>query len=164
MTTAPASTVRPSRNRTPRSVRGAPASPGSSSTRSTTSACLICKFACDSSTWRIFTRYWRLSHCARGDHTAGPREVFSNRNWIPTASATSPIMPPSASTSRTRCPLAMPPMAGLHDICAIRSKLKLNSAVRSPIRAAAIAASHPACPAPTTTMSYCSVNAITLLF
>jgi hypothetical protein len=34
------------------------------------------------------------------------------------------------------------------------------SAVFSPMRAAAIAASHPACPAPTTTTSYCSVNAI----
>ena len=34
------------------------------------------------------------------------------------------------------------------------------SAVFSPIRAAAIAASHPACPAPTTTTSYCSANAI----
>jgi hypothetical protein len=30
------------------------------------------------------------------------------------------------------------------------------------MRAAAIAASHPACPAPTTTTSYCSVNAIQL--
>jgi hypothetical protein len=30
--------------------------------------------------------------------------------------------------------------------------------VRNPIRAAATAASHPACPAPTTTTSYCSVK------
>ncbi len=43
-----------------------------------------------------------LSHWARGDHTAGPRLVFSNRNWIPTASVNSPMMPPSASISRTR--------------------------------------------------------------
>ena len=33
-------------------------------------------------------------------------------------------------------------------------------AVLSPMRAAAMAASHPACPAPTTATSYCSVNAI----
>src|SRR6185369_10224013 len=57
---------------------------------------------------------------------------------------------------RTRCPLAMPPTAGLHDICAIRSTFSVNKAVRSPMRAEAIAASHPAWPAPTTTTSYCS--------
>jgi hypothetical protein len=34
------------------------------------------------------------------------------------------------------------------------------SAVFSPMRAAAMAASHPACPAPTTTTSYFSVKAI----
>ncbi len=164
MTTAPASTVRPSRRRSPRKVRGSPAAAGSSRIKSTTSACRMCRLACDSSSCRILTRYWRLSHCARGDQTAGPREVFSKRNWMPTASATSPMMPPSASTSRTRCPLAIPPIAGLHDICAIRSRFRLNNAVRRPMRAAAIAASHPACPAPTTTMSYCSVNGITLLF
>ena len=56
------------------------------------------------------------------------------------------------------------PNGRVADICAIRSRLKLNSAVRRPIRAEAIAASHPACPAPTTTMSYCSVNAMTALF
>jgi len=39
-----------------------------------------------SSTSRIFTRYCCLSHWARGDHTAGPREVLSKRNWMPTAS------------------------------------------------------------------------------
>ena len=98
-------------------------------------------------------RYCCLSHCARGDHTAGPRDVFSRRNWMPTASVTSPMMPPSASTSRTRCPLAMPPMAGLHDICAMRSTFSVKSAVFRPMRAAAIAASQPAWPAPTTTTS-----------
>ena len=36
------------------------------------------------------------------------------------------------------------------------------SAVFMPMREAAIAASHPACPAPTTTTSYCSVKAIQL--
>ena len=48
---------------------------------------------------------------------------------MPTASATSPMMPPSASTSRTRCPLATPPMAGLQLICAIRSMFMVMSAV-----------------------------------
>ena len=32
---------------------------------------------------------------------------------MPTASVISPMMPPSASTSRTRCPLAMPPIGGI---------------------------------------------------
>jgi len=68
-----------------------------------------------------------------------------------------------ASTSRTRCPLAIPPIAGLQLICAIKSRFSVKIAVRSPIRAAATAASHPACPAPTTTTSYCSVK-LTLLF
>src|SRR5581483_4407532 len=54
----------------------------------------------------------------------------------------------------------MPPMAGLQDICAIRTRFSVNKAVRRPIRAAAMAASQPACPAPTTTTSYCSVNGI----
>ena len=38
------------------------------------------------------------------------------------------------------------------------------SAVLRPIRAAAMAASQPACPAPTTTTSYCSVKAIEFYF
>src|SRR5579863_4685320 len=81
---------------------------------------------------------------------------------MPTASATSPIMPPSASTSRTRWPLATPPTAGLQLIWAMRSRFMVISAVLRPMRAAAIAASQPACPAPTTTTSYCSVKAICL--
>src|SRR5580658_5038877 len=79
---------------------------------------------------------------------------------MPTASATSPMTPPSASTSRTRCPLATPPMAGLQLIWAIRSRFMVMSAVLRPMRAAAIAASQPACPAPTTATSYCSIKAI----
>ena len=73
---------------------------------------------------------------------------------MPTASVTSPITPPSASISRTRCPLAMPPIAGLQDICAIRSMFIVTMAVRRPMRAQARAASQPACPAPTTITSY----------
>ena len=51
---------------------------------------------------------------------------------MPTASVTSPITPPSASISRTRWPLAMPPIAGLQDICAIRSRFIVIIAVRKP--------------------------------
>src|SRR5271170_2451544 len=73
---------------------------------------------------------------------------------MPTASVTSPITPPSASISRTRCPFAMPPIAGLQDICAIKSRFIVIIAVRTPMRAHARAASQPAWPAPTTTTSY----------
>src|SRR6185369_14337819 len=43
-------------------------------------------------------------------------------------------------------------------ICAIRSRFGVKIAVRRPMRAAATAASQPACPAPTTTTSYCSLK------
>ena len=62
-------------------------------------------------------------------------------------------MPPSASTSRTTVPLAMPPMAGLHDIWPIVSRALVTIATLAPARAAATAASVPACPAPTTITS-----------
>src|SRR6202050_2849810 len=48
----------------------------------------------------------------------------------------------------------MPPMAGLHDICAIKSRCIVIIAVPTPMRAHARAASHPAWPTPTTTTSY----------
>src|SRR4029079_11262731 len=48
----------------------------------------------------------------------------------------------------------MPPIAGLQDICAIRSRFIVTIAVRRPMRAHARAASQPACPAPITTTSY----------
>ena len=69
------------------------------------------------------------------------------------ASASRPIAPPRASTSRTICPLATPPMAGLHDIWPTESALIVSRAVRQPIRADASAASRPAWPAPTTRTS-----------
>src|SRR5580700_9516496 len=72
---------------------------------------------------------------------------------MPTASVTSPITPPSASISRTRCPLAIPPIAGLQDIWAIRSAFMVIMTVRRPMRAQAREASQPACPPPTTTTS-----------
>ena len=61
-----------------------------------------------------------------------------------------PISPPKASISRTKWPLASPPMAGLHDICAIVSRFIVKRSVRQPSRAEASAASTPAWPAPTT--------------
>ena len=93
------------------------------------------------------------SHCARGLHMAGPFPTFSMRNWIAVASVTRPICPPSASISRTICPLAMPPTAGLHDICAILFMSIVTSNVFAPMLAEAQAASHPAWPPPITTTS-----------
>ena len=151
--------ARPSRSLRP-VTRGRPSSGctvSSWNSRSTTSACLMWRFGSFSRRRRMATRYCALSHWARGLQTAGPREVLRRRNWMPTESATSPMMPPRASISRTRWPLAMPPMAGLQDIWAMRSRFRVKSAVRRPIRAEATAASQPACPAPTMTTSYCSV-------
>src|SRR5262245_9254890 len=68
-------------------------------------------------------------------------------------SVTRGISPPRASSSRTRWPLAVPPTAGLHDICPMASRFMVRSSARTPIRAAARAASHPACPAPMTSTS-----------
>ena len=69
-------------------------------------------------------------------------------------SETIPEYPPSASISLTICPLAIPPIAGLQDICAIFCKLIVTNKVCAPKFAAAAAASQPACPAPTTITSY----------
>ena len=66
------------------------------------------------------------------------------------ASVSTPIAPPRASISRTICPLATPPIAGLQLIWPTVSQFIVSRAVRRPIRAAARAASSPACPAPTT--------------
>ena len=43
-----------------------------------------------------------------------------------------PINPPRASISRTICPLANPPIAGLQDICPIRDGSRLTSATLAP--------------------------------
>ena len=76
------------------------------------------------------------------------------RNWIPDASAAAPMMPPSASISRTNAPLASPPMDGLHDISPTEpSGDGVTRATRAPRRAAAAAASVPAWPPPMTTTS-----------
>src|SRR6266576_2616431 len=72
---------------------------------------------------------------------------------MPVASIARPINPPSASISRTRCPFAVPPIAGLHGMCATVSFVSVHSPTLTPSRAAAYAASHPACPAPITITS-----------
>ncbi len=124
------------------------------SASSATSACRIRRFRLTlQNLAHSRIRYCFLSHWARGDQTAGPRLVFKSRNWMPTASVTSPITPPRASISLTRWPLAMPPTAGLQDIWAIKSRFIVTMAVLRPMRAHARAASHPAWPAPTTTTS-----------
>jgi len=56
--------------------------------------------------------------------------------------------------------LAIPPMAGLHDICPIRSKLIATRAVFAPRRAAADALHQPACPPPITMTSNVSSKTI----
>src|SRR5699024_11480257 len=63
-----------------------------------------------------------------------------------------------ASISRRIWPLAIPPMAGLQDICAIFCKFIVANKVWHPIFAAAAAASLPACPPPTTITSYSCPN------
>ena len=116
--------------------------------------------SCHKSRFGVFSRisrqYWLnfiLSHCARGLHIAGPLERLSMRNCIDARSVTMAVKPPSASISRTICPFAMPPMAGLQLICAILFMSIVIRHVRLPMFAAAAAASHPACPAPITNMS-----------
>ena len=101
----------------------------------------------------IACRYSARSAWARGPRTAGPLLRFSSLKWMPAASAARPISPSSASTSRTRCPLPIPPIDGLQDISPIVFRRWVSNSVRAPMRAAAAAASHPACPPPTTTTS-----------
>src|SRR6185295_10752335 len=72
---------------------------------------------------------------------------------MPVASIARPIKPPRASISRTRCPLAVPPTAGLHGMWATVSRVRVQIATLHPRRAAAYAASTPACPAPITITS-----------
>jgi hypothetical protein len=100
-----------------------------------------------------------LSAWARSACTAGPLPVFSIRIWMKVRSIQRPISPPSASISRTRWPLAGPPIDGLQGISATWSSFIVSNRVRQPSRAAASAASHPAWPAPTTTTSTAAGNA-----
>src|SRR2546425_309792 len=107
-----------------------------------------------SSSCRTARRYSVRSHCARGAHTAGPLDRLSIRNWIAARSLARPMRPPSASISRTTVPFAIPPIAGLHDILPIVSRLEVISSARAPSRAHMTAASVPAWPAPTMITSY----------
>ena len=110
-------------------------------------------FGSASSAARTHLPYCGLSAWARGDQTAGPRLRFSSLNCIPVASIARPINPPSASISRTRCPFAVPPTAGLHGMCATVSRVSVHRPTLHPSFAAAHAASTPACPAPITITS-----------
>ena len=98
--------------------------------------------------------YFSRSHWARGLHMAGPLDRLSIRNCIAVASVMCPISPPKASISRTICPLAIPPTAGLQLICAILFMSIVIRQVLAPVLAAAEAASQPACPPPMTRTSY----------
>ena len=140
----------------PQIVRMPTASPFSTSSSSAVS-CQMSRFSVRSSVSLHFLMNSSRSHCARGDHIAGPFERLSMRNCMVVASVTSPICPPSASISRTICPLAIPPTAGLHDICAILFMSMVTKRVCAPMFAAAVAASQPACPPPITSTSYLSL-------
>ena len=84
------------------------------------------------------------SFWVRGDHIAGPFERLSIRNWMALLSLTIPEPPPKASISRTICPFATPPIAGLQLIWAIVFMFIVSNKTLLPILAAAFAASHPA--------------------
>ena len=145
-TTAPASKRRPVLVIAPRT-----ASP--SITRSSTAAWKTVRPGCRSTARRMKARYSARSAWARVARTAGPLEALSRRHWMPAASAARAMMPPSASISRTRWPLPMPPMAGLQLIAPMVSMLWVSSRVRAPARAEANAASVPAWPPPITITS-----------
>ena len=121
---------------------------------SVTESCQISKLQVFSRIWRQFIEKRALSHCARGLHIAGPFERLSILNCIVDASVTTPLNPPSASISLTIWPFAIPPIAGLHDIWAVFPISIVMRSTLDPSLAAATAASHPACPAPMTIMSY----------
>mmetsp|Transcript_39038 Transcript_39038/g.83312 ORF Transcript_39038/g.83312 Transcript_39038/m.83312 type:complete len:219 (-) Transcript_39038:358-1014(-) len=130
----------------------------SSSSRSSADASYISKLSSVPSSFFsnnlcMFSLYRSRSIWALGPLTAGPFLRFSTRKCIPLSSATAPMTPPSASISRTRCPFPIPPMEGLHDSSPRVDASCVTSNVRAPVRAAAVAASVPACPPPTTTTS-----------
>jgi len=129
----------------------------------------ICPFSTissDTSAWRMVRCWvfsmvfliWRLYSClsawALKEWTAGPLDSFNILDWIKVLSIFFPISPPNASSSLTRCPLELPPTLGLHGMRAILSTLTVNTMVSRPSLAQANAASQPAWPAPTTTISY----------
>ena len=140
------------RNVTPHTVSTPTASPFSTSS-SQASSCQMSRPSMRSRRERHSQINLPRSHCALGLHTAGPLPRLSIRNCMDVASVTRPISPPKASISRTICPLAMPPTAGLQLICPILFMSIVMRHVLAPIRAAAAAASHPACTPPITITS-----------
>merc|ERR1719162_1428999 len=68
------------------------------------------------------------------------------------------MTPPRASTSRTKCPLPIPPIDGLQDSSPKVDKFWVRRAVFAPVLAAAVHASLPACPPPITITSYVSAD------
>ena len=131
--------------------------------RSSTVCCNKARFFWLSSCVRIACLYRVRSAWARVARTAGPLRALSVRNWMPARSVASAMAPPSASISLTMCPLPIPPMAGLHDICPSDSTLWVTNNVLQPWRAEANAASVPACPPPITITSKDSGYSIILL-
>ena len=111
-----------SRRRAPRrprrsAARRSPAAPADSRVRS--------------STRLLRARYARLVRLRARARTAGPLRVFEKSKLDSgLVDAARPISPPSASISRTRWPLPIPPIAGLHDICPIWSRLSVSISVR----------------------------------
>ena len=156
-TTAPDRNSRPSWQATPQ------APPSWSSSRSSTAASITCSPGVADSSPVMAARYSERSACARGPCTAGPLDRFSSLKWMPARSAAIPISPSSASISRTRCPLPMPPIAGLQDMAPIVSSRCVRSSVLAPVRAAAAAASQPAWPPPITITSIRSLIRIPCL-
>ena len=132
-----------------------------SHSNSQTSACFMVRCSCSSSTFLMEREYSALSAWARREWTAGPFDTFNIFDWIKVLSIFFPISPPRASNSRTKCPLEDPPTLGLHGISAILSTLTVKITVSSPSLAQARAASHPACPAPTTQTSTFSLISLT---
>ena len=88
-----------------------------------------------------------------GPAPPGPFAGSARESGCPHLSMTLPMRPSSASTSRTRWPLPMPPIDGLHDISPIVSCRCVTRHVDAPARAAAAAASQPAWPPPMTMTS-----------
>ena len=111
---------------------------------SLTESCHMDRFGVFSSSSRHSRMNCWRSLCERGLHMAGPLLRLSMRNWMLLRSVTMPICPPNASISRTICPLAIPPTAGLQLICATLFMSIVIRSVRDPKRAEAQAASQPA--------------------
>ena len=131
---------------------------------STTWPCRTVRCAWRSRVRFIRSWYFLRSAWARRDQTAGPFRRFNSRYWMQHSSAALAISPPRASSSRTRWPLPVPPMAGLQGMLPTASRLMVKTMVSSPRRAAARAASMPACPAPMTAISNCPAEKVSIHF